>query len=161
GAFAVQRYDVTNEDYLEFVEAGGYRDQRWWDPDAWAWLRAEGIGHPLFWERGDGGGMWGGVFELIPLPAAGPGCGGPAEGTAFARWRGDRLKTEAEFQRAAFGTPDGRERPFAWGDAPPSRERGVFDFSSWDPEPAGTHPSGRSAWGINDLVGNGWEWTST
>ena len=36
-----------------------------------------------------------------------------------------------------------------------------FDFSSWDPEPAGSHPKGRSAWGVDDLVGNGWEWTST
>ena len=40
-------------------------------------------------------------------------------------------------------------------------EHGVFDFSSWDPEPAGSHPKGRSAWGVDDLVGNGWEWTST
>jgi formylglycine-generating enzyme required for sulfatase activity len=38
---------------------------------------------------------------------------------------------------------------------------GVFDFASWDPEPAGSHPGGRSAWGVDDLVGNGWEWTST
>jgi formylglycine-generating enzyme required for sulfatase activity len=37
----------------------------------------------------------------------------------------------------------------------------VFDFSSWDPEPAGSHPKGASAWGVEDLVGNGWEWTST
>ena len=39
--------------------------------------------------------------------------------------------------------------------------RGVFDFTSWDPEPAGSHPHGASAWGVEDLVGNGWEWTST
>ncbi len=37
----------------------------------------------------------------------------------------------------------------------------MFDFSSWDPEPAGSHPAGGSAWGIDDLMGNGWEWTST
>src|SRR4029450_11082192 len=35
------------------------------------------------------------------------------------------------------------------------------DFTSWDPHPAGSHPAGRSAWGVEDLVGNGWEWTST
>ena len=38
---------------------------------------------------------------------------------------------------------------------------GVFDFASWDPKPAGSHPAGRSAWGVDDLVGNGWEWTRT
>jgi formylglycine-generating enzyme required for sulfatase activity len=37
----------------------------------------------------------------------------------------------------------------------------VFDFVSWDPQPAGSHPAGRSAWGVDDLVGNGWKWTST
>ena len=45
--------------------------------------------------------------------------------------------------------------------ATPSPAHGVFDFTSWDPEPAGSHPAGRSAWGVDDLVGNGWEWTST
>ena len=38
---------------------------------------------------------------------------------------------------------------------------GVFDFTSWDPEPAGSHPAGSSAWGAEDLAGNGWEWTAT
>ena len=50
---------------------------------------------------------------------------------------------------------------YPWGNDRPSPEHGVFDFSSWDPEPVGSHPAGRSAWGVDDLVGNGWEWTST
>jgi ergothioneine biosynthesis protein EgtB len=161
GAFAVQRHDVTNEAFLEFVEAGAYRDQRWWDAGAWAWLRADGVEHPLFWERLPRGWVWRGMFDLVPLPPSWPVYVSHAEAAAFARWRGDRLMTEAEFQRAAFGAPDGLERPYAWGDSSPSRAHGVFDFSSWDPEPAGTHPAGRSAWGVDDLVGNGWEWTST
>ena len=47
------------------------------------------------------------------------------------------------------------------GAAPARRpQHGVFDFASWDPEPAGSHPAGRSAWGVEDLIGNGWEWTT-
>jgi formylglycine-generating enzyme required for sulfatase activity len=71
-----------------------------------------------------------------------------------------RLPSEAEYQRAAFGSPGG-ERLHPWGDDEPTSEHGVFDFSSWDPEPVGSHPKGTSAWGVDDLVGNGWEWTST
>jgi len=81
--------------------------------------------------------------------------------SAYAEWRGWLLPTEAQFQRAAYGASDGRERSYPWGEASPSREHGVFDFASWDPEPAGSHPAGRSAWGVDDLVGNGWEWTNT
>jgi formylglycine-generating enzyme required for sulfatase activity len=101
------------------------------------------------------------MFEVMPLPLSWPVYVSQAEASAFARWRGARLPTEAEFQRAAFATPEGGERTHPWGEDAPSPAHGVFDFSSWDPEAAGTHPAGRSAWGIEDLVGNGWEWTST
>ncbi len=158
--FAIERHDVTNSRFLEFVEAGGYRDERWWTPADWQWVRQEGISHPLFWEREGDAWRWRGMFELLPLPLSWPVYVSQAEAAAFARWSGARLPTEAEFQRAAYGSPDG-ERQYPWGSGDPSPERGVFDFSSWDPWPAGSHPAGASAWGVEDLVGNGWEWTST
>jgi ergothioneine biosynthesis protein EgtB len=159
--FAIEKHDVTNAAFLEFVDAGGYRDERWWSPADYAWIRSEGIEHPLFWERPDGAWQWRGMFELIPLPMSWPVYVSHAEASAYAKWRGARLPSEAEFQRAAFGTPDGSERLHPWGDAAPTAVHGVFDFSSWDPEPAGSHPAGASAWGVHDLVGNGWEWTRT
>jgi ergothioneine biosynthesis protein EgtB len=159
--FSMERHDVTNAAFLEFLDAGGYADQQWWRPGDWAWIRQEGITHPLFWERHGTQWYWRGMFELILLPPAWPVYVSFAEASAFCRWRGVRLPTEAEFQRAAYGTPDGSERRYPWGDAEPTPERGVFDFTSWDPEPSGTHPSGASAWGLEDLVGNGWEWTAT
>jgi ergothioneine biosynthesis protein EgtB len=159
-AFEIDRHDVTNAAFMEFVDAAGYDDQRWWTADDFAWIQGEPR-HPLFWERHDGEWYWRGMFGLVPLPVSWPVYVSHAEAAAFARWRGGRLPTEAEFQRAAYGAADGQERRFPWGDAPASSERGVFDFSSWDPEPAGSHAAGRSAWGIDDLVGNGWEWTST
>ncbi len=161
GAFAIERHDVTNAAFLEFVEAGGYEDERWWQADDRAWLEQDRIRHPLFWERQGSQWQWRGMFELVPLPLAWPVYVSQAEATAYARWRGARLATEAEFQRAAFGAPDGIERQHPWGDTPPDSRHGVFDFTSWDPEPVGSHPAGRSAWGVDDLVGNGWEWTST
>jgi formylglycine-generating enzyme required for sulfatase activity len=140
-AFTLQRHNVTNADYLEFVNQGGPA--------------------PLFWERHGGAWQWRGMFDLIPLPLSWPVYVSHADASAYAEWRGWLLPTEAQFQRAAYGTSEGSERRYPWGEAGPTREHGVFDFSSWDPEPAGSHPSGRSAWGVDDLVGNGWEWTST
>jgi gamma-glutamyl hercynylcysteine S-oxide synthase len=158
--FAIERHDVTNERFLEFVDAGGYRDERWWTPEDWRWLHTERIGHPGFWERDGGTWFWRGMFERVPLPPAWPVYVSHAEASAYARWRGARLPAEAEFQRAAYGSPAG-ERVHPWGDSEPDEAAGVFDFVSWDPQPAGRHPKGASAWGVEDLVGNGWEWTSS
>ncbi len=160
-AFGMERGDVTNERFLEFVEAGGYADERWWRPDDWAWLQRANVTHPQFWSRESGAWRWRGMFDWIPLPLSWPVYVSHAEAHAFVRWAGARLPTEGEFQRAAYGSPDGDERLHPWGNAPAAPSHGVFDFSSWDPQPAGSHSAGRSAWGIDDLVGNGWEWTST
>jgi len=159
-AFRIQRHDVTNAQYLEFVDAGGYANREWWAPEDWDWVARERVAHPLFWERHDGRWQWRGMFEPIDLPLAWPVYVSHAEASAYARWLGARLPTEAEFQRAAFGSREG-ERAHPWGNDEPAPDRGVFDFSSWDPEPAGSHPKGASAWGVDDLIGNGWEWTSS
>jgi iron(II)-dependent oxidoreductase len=160
-SFEMERHDVTNAAFMEFVEAGGYDEQRFWREDDWDWIRRERIRHPRFWETEGGSFFWRGLFERVPLPAACPVFVTHAEASAYARWRGVRLPTEAEFQRAAYGAPDGIERPFPWGAAAPDASRGLFGFDAFDPAPAGSHPTGRSAWGVDDLVGNGWEWTST
>jgi len=141
-AFAIDRHNVSNGEFLAFIEATGAEP-------------------PHFWQRKKGQWFWRGMFELIPLPLNWPVYAMQEQGEAFARWRGGRVPTEAEYHRAAFGTPSGAERKFPWGDEVPDPTRGNFDFANWDPVPVGSYPSGASAWGVEDLVGNGWEWTST
>ncbi|MBA2355076.1 MAG: ergothioneine biosynthesis protein EgtB [Acidobacteria bacterium] len=160
-AFRIDRLDVTNGDMLAFIDAGGYRTPEFWSDADWAWVQAEQRRHPTFWERHGNTWMWRGMFEWLPLPMAWPAYVSHAEASAYASWRGRRLPTDAEFQRAAYGSPDERSRRYPWGEAAPTTAHGVFDFSSWEPAPVGTHPDGQSAWGVHDLVGNGWEWTST
>jgi ergothioneine biosynthesis protein EgtB len=160
-AFSIDRYNVTNRDFLAFVEAGGYNSPRWWAPDDWTWLREEKISHPLCWQPNGDEWYWRGMFDWIPLPLSWPVYVSHAEASAYARWRGGRLPTEPEWHRAACATATGERRQYPWGDDIPDTLRGVFDFTSWEPHPVGSHPAGRSAWEIDDLVGNGWEWTST
>jgi iron(II)-dependent oxidoreductase len=166
-AFTIDVYDVTNQDYLQFVAAGGYAHPEYWTAENWAWRMREQLAHPTFWIRRGSRWHWRGFFEEIELPPAWPVYVSHAEASAFARWKGKRLPTEPEYHRAAFGTPDGRERAYPWGDASPEPlgdggpARGNFDLVHWDPVPVGSCPEGASAWGAHDLVGNGWEWTST
>jgi ergothioneine biosynthesis protein EgtB len=160
-AFTLDVDNVTNAAFMEFVEAGGYRDRRWWRDEDWAWVTAEGVSAPQFWEKDGQRWYWRAMFERVPLPHAWPVYVTWAEANAFAAWRGLRLPTEAEFHRAAYGTPEGDERRYPWGNTMPEVPPANFDFERWDPEPAGARPGATSACGVRDLVGNGWEWTST
>jgi iron(II)-dependent oxidoreductase len=161
-AFEIDVYDVTNAQFMEFVQAGGYRTRELWSDENWQWLQEEKLEHPTFWVRSRvEGWVWRGMFEDIPLPPDWPVYVSQAEAAAYARWRNRRLPTEAEYHRAAFGTPTGVERSYPWGDAPPDPAHGNFDFERFEPVAVGSYPAGASAWGVHDLVGNGWEWTST
>jgi len=60
---------------------------------------------------------------------------------------------------------DGNARAYPWGSETPNagfdKKLGNFDFHRWDPVPVNAFPEGQSAFGIHDMLGNGWEWTST
>lgn len=140
-AFAVQRYPVTNADYLEFVKSGG--------PAPPFWVERDGEWHLL------------GAFEELPLPLSWPVYATHDHARAYTAWKGLRLMTEPEYHRAAYGSADGRERAHPWGDQAPAPVHGNFNFERFDPEPVDAHPAGASAWEIFDLVGNGWEWTQS
>ncbi|MEO8189779.1 MAG: SUMF1/EgtB/PvdO family nonheme iron enzyme [Acidobacteriota bacterium] len=160
-AFSIDAHNVTNAEFLDFVQSGGYSREELWDAPGWEWVRSGTVAHPPFWDRAAAGWEWIGMFERLPLPPDWPVWVTHAEASAYARWKGGRLPSEAEYHRAAFGTPGGAERLFPWGSEPADKTRGNFDFQSFEPRPVGSFPSGASAWGVHDLVGNGWEWTST
>lgn len=161
-AFRVDRYPVTAGDFLRFVEAGGYQRRELWSEAGWAWREAEQLTHPRGWSKRADGWWVRAMFDERPLPSAWPASVSHAEASAYAAFRGARLMTEAEWHRAALGTPEGGERSFPWGAHPPvPGTHGTFGFSSVDPLPVGASRLGRSAFGVEELVGNGWEWTST
>jgi len=160
--FSIDVHNVTNRQFLEFVVAGGYEERSLWTDTAWEWVQKNGIRHPNFWRTADGAWMYETMFSTIPLPLSWPVYVSHAEADAYARWRGRALPTEAQYHRAAFGTLEGTERDFPWGDAAPAAEvHGNFDAIRWNPQPVGSYSAGDSFFGVADLMSNGWEWTST
>ncbi len=141
-SFQMQRFKVTNGEYSRFVN------------DAAAPL-------PAFWKRSGSQLFYRGMFEFIPLPLDWPVYVTLREAQAYAAWLGKDLPTEPQFHRAAFGTHTQSTREYAWGDRRPSPNLGNFDFKRWDPESVYATPDNESAFGIRQLVGNGWEWTKT
>lgn len=159
--FSIGIHNVTNADFLKFIDAGGYANRSLWNEEGWTWKEANNIHHPAFWIRNGNLWMYHTMFEEVALPLAWPVYVSHAEASAYARWLGKSLPTESQFHRAAYGTPEGHERNYPWGDETPREHHGNFDFRGWDPVPVGSFPASASAFGVEDLVGNGWEWTRT
>ena len=101
------------------------------------------------------------MFGDIPLPLSWPVYVSHAEASAFARWAGKKLPTEAQWHRAAYGTPEGASARIPGATMLPEPTHGNFHHERWDAAPVNAHPDGASAFGVFDLLGNGWEWTST
>jgi gamma-glutamyl hercynylcysteine S-oxide synthase len=165
-AFEIDQYEVTNGQYLDFMAGGGYETEAFWSGGDWKWKTAHAISHPVFWRKVADGWRYRTMFEQIPLPLDWPVYVSHAEAMAYARWAGKSLPSEEQWHRAAFGTHDGIERRYpwgneTWGDEKPSAGLGNFDFSHWNPTPVNAFPEGQSAFGVHDMLGNSWEWTST
>ena len=159
--FEIDQYEVTNREYLDFMEAGGYEKRALWSDEDWNWKSAQGVSHPVFWTKAGDGWLYRGMLEEIPLPLDWPVYVSHAEAMAYARWAGKSLPTEPQWHRAAYGTVDGTERIYPWGSEAPNPTLGNFDFDHWNPTPVNAFPAGGSAFGVHDMLGNGWEWTST
>ena len=160
-AFEIDRYMVTNGQFLEFIRAGGYENRSLWSDDDWNWKRDQAVSHPVFWKNAAGGWLYRAMFDEVPLPLDWPVYVSQAEAAAYSRWVGKSVPTEAQWHRAAYGVANGSENFYPWGEEAPNSLRGNFDFNRWDPAPVHAHPRGRSAFGVDGMVGNGWEWTSS
>jgi ergothioneine biosynthesis protein EgtB len=164
--FALDRTPVTKGEYLEFIESGGYQDYRWWFSDGWAAIGAESWQAPLYWERE--GDQWL-IRDFHGLNPVAQKSDQPVEhvsfyeASAYAKWKGKRLPTEAEWELAARKDPATESYSrFPWGDAPPgSSNSNLFENGYWGPVPAGSFPEGRTASGCYQMIGDVWEWTTS
>jgi ergothioneine biosynthesis protein EgtB len=150
-AFVIDKYKVTNQQYLAFVDDGGYARREFWSDADWAWKEANAIRHPAFWLQEGGQWQWRSMFDAIPLPLDWPVYVSHAEASAYSHWARRKLPTEAQWQRAAFGA-DGSAATDDFSE-PPLR----FDPAAVDAVELG--PS--RPFPVAGMRGNGWEWTST
>jgi iron(II)-dependent oxidoreductase len=159
-AFRIARFPVTNLEWQAFIDDGGYDTRRWWSDAGWQHRVDAGLDRPLFWSK-DGSRRRFGIVEDVPLdePVQHICC---YEAEAFASWAGARLPTETEWEKACVWDPTvGRRRRWPWGDGPPSSDRANLDGDALRPAPVGAYPSGASAYGVEQLIGDVWEWTSS
>ncbi|WP_231333366.1 SUMF1/EgtB/PvdO family nonheme iron enzyme [Actinomadura graeca] len=158
--FAMARAAVTQAEYAEFVEAGGYSDARLW-PDGGAWLATTGATRPRYWRGGRGGwrrrhfDTWVDLEPHLPVSHL-----SWWEAAAYCRWAGRRLPGEAEWEFAAAGGAPDRPR-YPWGDEPPAAKTGVTDWRSSGPVDVGACAAGEGPGGCRQLIGNVWEWTAS
>ncbi len=168
-AFAIARAAVTQGEFQEFVEAGGYQRREFWSEPGWSWRLGVEAQHPLYWRR-EGGGRWlrRNFDRWLPLEPHRPVLHvNWWEAEAYCNWAGRRLPTEAEWEAAASSEPadSGRtlaetKRRFPWGDAAPKPEQANLGFCSAGAVDVAACPAGDSAFGCRQMIGNVWEWTA-
>ncbi|MFI5395336.1 MAG: ergothioneine biosynthesis protein EgtB [Candidatus Binatia bacterium] len=160
--FLIDLHPVTNAQFAAFIAAGGYKTQRWWSAEGWAWRSAHGIVAPQYWCREAAGWWTAGFFGGTLAPNAPVLCVSWYEADAYARWVGKRLPTEAEWEKAAaWDAANKQALAYAWGDAPPDHTRCNFERCFDTTTPVGQFTTARSPSGCVDMNGNVWEWTAS
>ncbi|HEV7743909.1 MAG TPA: ergothioneine biosynthesis protein EgtB [Pyrinomonadaceae bacterium] len=164
--YSLDRALVSNGDYLEFIRAGGYQNFRWWFSEGWEVVNRESWRAPLYWELHDD--QWVirdfSGLHTVESKANEPVCHVSFfEASAFAKWAGKRLPTEAEWEKAAVNNPTTKARQdFPWGNDPVDDSRAnLFENGLWAPAPIGALPAGQSADGCQQLIGDVWQWTTS
>jgi ergothioneine biosynthesis protein EgtB len=164
--YALDRALVSNGDFLEFMRDGGYQNFRWWFSEGWEVVNREAWRAPLYWELHDD--LWM-IRDFAGLHPAKSKADEPVshvsyyEASAYAKWAGKRLPTEAEWEKAAAFNPQTRQQThFPWGnDEIDSAKANLFENGLWAPAPIGSFPAGQNAYGCQQMIGDVWEWTTS
>ncbi|MDR3664048.1 MAG: ergothioneine biosynthesis protein EgtB [Mycobacterium sp.] len=160
-SFRIGRVPVTNAEWREFMADGGYGQPRWWSAAGWEHRQRAGLVAPRFWTADGTGRVRFGHIEDLPLDE-------PVqhvsfyEAEAYAAWAGARLPTEVEWEKACAWDPaTGSRRRYPWGTTEPDERTANLGGDARRPAPVGAYPAGASAYGVEQLLGEVWEWTTS
>lgn len=155
--FQASRFLVSNGEYLEFMNAGGYTSRQWWTDEGWGWVSYRKATMPVFWRRENDRYLYRTMLEEIDMPWNWPVDLSYLEAKAFCNWKSSttgkdvRMPTEAEWHTLR-DTVD-TDQPY-WDNAPGNIN---LEYN------ASSCPVDRHAFpgGFHDIIGNVWQWTET
>lgn len=165
--YYIDNAPVTNGDFLQFLNDGGYTNYKYWLDEGWQWVNREGINAPMYWEKDENGNWVKHDFKgkrFIENFANEPVINVSFfEADAYARWAGKRLPTEAEWEKAASWDEDkGTKRLYPWGDeAPTEYHANLLESKIWTPTDIFNYQEGKSYYGCYQMLGDMWEWTGS
>lgn len=155
--FKASKHLVSNAEFLEFIEAGGYQKEEYWTEEGWSWLSWQQATLPRFWRKNGSGYRLRLMASEIPLPENWPVECNYLEAKAFCNWKARqaglpiRLPSEEEWMLLRDSCVK-TDQPL-WDRAP-----GNINLEGW----ASSCPVDRFAFGdFYDVIGNVWQWTET
>ena len=161
--FWIDRTPVTNAEYLDFMNDGGYRRRELWSEAGLAWLAESKAESPKYWWQESGSWLRRSMNRVTAPDPASPVihvCYHEAE--AFARWAGKRLPTEREWEIAAsWDSARSVAQDYPWGDPEATARAANVDQLAFDVTGVDTYESNVSPSGCYGMIGDVWEWTSS
>jgi len=157
-------FPVTNREYLEFMNDGGYETYKHWLSDGWEKVKSNDWKSPMYWEKIDEEWYVRDFLGIRKINPNEPVCHvSYYEADAYCKWAGKRLPTEAEWEKAACWNDEKQEKTtFPWGNSSPTKENcNLLESYHWGCTEIGTYPNGKSPSGCQQMIGDVWEWTSS
>ena len=162
--YKIDAYPITNQQYIEFMEDGGYDNYKYWLSDGWEKVKKNKWRAPMYWEEIDR--EWN-IRDFAGIRKINP--NEPVshvsyyEADAYCKWAEKRLPTEAEWEKAACWNEEKQDKTiYPWGNEYPTTEKcNLFESHYWRCADIGTFPKGSSPSGCQQMIGDVWEWTSS
>lgn len=154
--FEMAKYPITQGEYIEFMDDGGYTNKALWSHRGWMWKELSNAKHPIYWERGELTWYRWDFDVRVPVEPDFPVCNiSYWEAEAYAKWKGARLPTETEME---YALTNGGTTKWPWGDKFDDRCNMNYTGSQCS---VYEYEKDSNKWGVHGLMGNIWQWTQT
>ncbi|PHY04540.1 MAG: sulfatase [Thaumarchaeota archaeon] len=162
--FKIGIFPISNQEYLEFMNDGGYEAYKYWLSDGWEKVKSNKWNSPMYWEKINDEWYVRDFLGIRKINPNEPVCHvSYYEADAYCKWAGKRLPTEAEWEKASCWNEQKQEKSiFPWGNENPTEEKcNLLESYHWGCTEIGSFPNGVSPSGCQQMIGDVWEWTSS